>query len=126
MKSLDLGETKVTDECLRGVKDLKAVTYVNLCGTMIGDTGCEVIGGMSGLMTLDMSYTRITSRGVRALSGNNTIRKLYINNTVVDDEACEYVCKMRSLVRLDICDTQISEDGVAFIRKSLPRCVITP
>jgi Ran GTPase-activating protein (RanGAP) involved in mRNA processing and transport len=113
LTTLDLSETKVGDEAMVAIGQLKKLEDLNLWHTRITDAGLahlvdlplkrlnlddiydvtdgsiEHISKMKGLEFLHLGKTGVTDEALQGLVGLNQLRELRLDNTVVSKKAVE-------------------------------------
>jgi hypothetical protein len=57
----------VTDEGLKHLAGLKALTHLNLFGTNVTDAGLEHLAELKALTVLNLARTKVTDKGVKEL-----------------------------------------------------------
>ena len=74
LATLDLGNTKIcgtriVNSGLKGLRDLKKLTTLNLSGAAITDDSLNQLGELHNLTTLTLDHTQITDAGLQQLLG---------------------------------------------------------
>lgn len=89
---------------------LKAMEYLDLSGSMIGDDSIEAIASIGAILrNLNLGKTRVTSAGVAILVGHvPKLEILSLSHTLVDDLAMSYIGMMPSLKLVDLNNTIIN------------------
>jgi RNA polymerase sigma factor (sigma-70 family) len=60
---IDLGSTKVADDDLRHLVELRSLRFLNLRSTAVSDKGLACLQGLDGLEIVDVSATKVTEKG---------------------------------------------------------------
>jgi hypothetical protein len=76
--SLNLARTKVSDNGLKAVADLKLLTRLHLENTGVGDAGLKHLSGLEHLEYLNLYGTQVGDAGVAQLAGMKNLKKLYV------------------------------------------------
>ncbi|KAG5228254.1 receptor protein [Salix suchowensis] len=90
--------------------NLKAMEYLDLSGSMIGDDSIEAVASIgANLRNLNLSKTRVTSSGVAILVGHvPKLENLSLSHTPVDDLSVSCIGMMPSLKLVDLNNTIIN------------------
>src|ERR1700733_7043341 len=83
--SYHLSSSKVADEQLKPLADLKEIVHLNLRGTDITDAGLETVGKLKSLVRLHLERTKITDAGLAHLAGLTNLEYLNLYGTAVSD-----------------------------------------
>jgi internalin A len=78
LKSIDLGETKVTDAGIKELARLPNLEGVYLDKTAITDAGVSELAGLPRLAWLDLSRTKATAKSADTLAGMKSLRHLFL------------------------------------------------
>jgi hypothetical protein len=85
--SLDLGNSSVTDDDLRHLKQFPHLQKLFLQNVNIGDNSVTHLKDLKYLEVLNLSGTKISSRTLDEISGWSNVKKLYIYNTSVPEQS---------------------------------------
>jgi Leucine-rich repeat (LRR) protein len=78
----------ITDAGVKNIKDLKALTLLNLSQNgNLTDITLEIISGLTALVTLNLSNSRVSNAGLHHLKPLQSLRSLYLESCKVT--ACE-------------------------------------
>jgi hypothetical protein len=123
LRSIYLGDTKISDFAFRDMPRLLSVRAVRSSGRTVafGDKGLIGIGvKMPRLLELDISNAdTICDEGVRGIS-HLPLRVLNLSGSRITNSSLASVMGMGSLRKIGLSHTGISDDGLYFL-KSLPR-----
>lgn len=86
---LDLSETAITDEALKGVGDLPRLTRLDLNNTGITDAGLKHLAGLENLTYLNLYGTKVTDAGVKDLAKIKSLQNVYLWQTEVTDKGAK-------------------------------------
>lgn len=111
LESLEFYETRVSDDGLRPLRDLKGLTRL-VFDPQITDAGLEHLSDLGHLTTLDLINTRVRGEGLSHLSGLSRLKDLYLTSTPLGDRGLQEIAAMRSLEKLYLNYTQISDAGL--------------
>lgn len=98
---LDLTDSKVTDDAMRQLKGLPALTDLFLSNCAVTDVGLDEIGKLTRLEILVLDGTQVTDKGARSLDRLGKLQTLILTGLPLDEETLNH------------------------LRKSLPNCEIT-
>jgi len=98
--SLNLARTKVTDDGLKSIENLKNLRRLHLENTKIGDAGLSHLKNLSNLEYLNLYATHVTDSGLSELEGLKNLRALYL------------------------WQTKVTPDGAEKLKKALPQCQV--
>ncbi|MCE9562926.1 MAG: protein kinase [Planctomycetes bacterium] len=126
LNSLYLVQSNLTDEHLKVIGQLTALTSVNLSATVSGitDAGLGHLAGLTKLESLFLEELAITDAGLRHLTSLPALTSLGLSKTAISDAGIESLAKLKSLVYLGIAGTRITEAGFKRLQKELPMCQI--
>jgi Leucine-rich repeat (LRR) protein len=89
LKTLDLINTKVTDDGLKELARLKGLQGLHLGGTEVTDAGLKHLKSLKALRQLDLSTTKVSDNGVKELTDLKTLRWLLLLGSGVTDKGFE-------------------------------------
>ncbi|HTU26262.1 MAG TPA: aspartyl protease family protein [Pirellulales bacterium] len=106
--SIELRCSRITDEGLGAIGQLKSLSELNVANTAIGDRGAEAIGLARKLRTLILSGTKITDAGIKQLSGLTELQELQAQRTALTDAAVPFLAALPKLECLELWATEIT------------------
>lgn len=98
----------------------KQITWLDLAGTRVSDTGMNVVAEMRNLTRLDLANTAITDAGARRLSGLKRLEYLNLRGTRVRDGALATVEQLPSLRSLYLWETAVTDAAIDRLRAAKP------
>lgn len=112
LERLDLSYGPVTDDDLAAFSSAKALRWLMLESTGIGDAGVARFAGSPDLEHIDVNFTNVGDVGLEALAGLRHVRTISLVRTSVTDRGAAALARMKSLreVRLDL--TKVTDTGV--------------
>lgn len=117
---IDLHGTSVTDSDLtfldKAKKDLKALRYLDLRLTKIGDEGVRRLRNLTSLQTLNLFRTQVGDEGLASLKKLTHLETLLIGGTRVSDAGLVNLRPLRKLRKLSLFQTQVSDDGISQLK----------
>ncbi|KAI5014368.1 hypothetical protein ZWY2020_055758 [Hordeum vulgare] len=88
LQSLEACGGLITDAGVKNIKDLKALTLLNLSQNgNLTDKTLEIISGLTSLVSLNLSYSRVSNAGLHHLRPLQNLRSLSLDSCKVT--ACE-------------------------------------
>ncbi len=121
--TLDLYGAKVTDAGLAagvGGVNLSGCRYLNLGGTRISDDGLACLKELKHSIGLGLRDTRITASGLAHLRFVPNLVGLDLTLTAVDDKACVQLAKIVTLEGVSLNETRVTVAGLRKL-KNLPK-----
>ncbi|MBX3176745.1 MAG: c-type cytochrome [Candidatus Hydrogenedentes bacterium] len=116
---------KITDEQLATLPPLAAqLTWLNLAGTKITDSGLAPVAGLSKLTRLHLERTGITDAGLTHIAGLKHLEYLNLYGTQVTDAGLEHLKGLPRLKKLFLWQTGVTKDGAAGLQAALPQLAI--
>ncbi len=122
LHSLNLSDSRVTDEGVQLLKTSVHLSLLDLSNTNISDASLEYLKELTKLSELKLSNTKISDVGLESLEELNQLQHLLINNTLITDSGLEYLAGFHQLRFLNIDDTKVTREGVERFKKALPEC----
>lgn len=124
LRELNLHSTRVGDE---GVEHIKAlpISTLNLSDTIITDDCMRHLKDMKALQVVNFDYSGIGNEGVKAFKDMRNLRSVSLKGTSITDDAVSELAKAKQLLVLNLEDTKLSPEKVAWLQKSMPTTVIT-
>lgn len=125
LQELNLHSTKVGDE---GVAQLKKLPLksLNLSDTTVSEECLQHLKDMKTLQVLNLEYSGIHNEGIKTLKDMPNVRSLSLKGCPITDDVVADLAKCQQLMLLNLEDTQITPQKVAWLQKNMPRCVIIP
>lgn len=80
------GYSKVSDDDVKLLKNVKNVSYVVLAGTDVSDEIIDTLAGMPKLTYLDLSYTKITGKGFKSLAKLKKLGRVNLSGCKIGKE----------------------------------------
>lgn len=143
LESLILSGTKVTDDQLKIVGQLRSLGDLQLSDTSISDAGITHLTGLSNLTSIYVSRTKVTSAsmpefgklsklstlgiddtgisgGYESLHGLEGLTLLVAGKLKITDADADAIVKIPNLKRLDITGAEVTEEVVKKLQKGLP------
>jgi hypothetical protein len=121
LRTAGLGDCRLTDADLAGLKDLKQVKVLMLNNNQVTDRGLQSLSGLTGLKDLFAGDNRgITDKGLEHLKGLTGLRLLGLDRTNVSDAGLALLKGMKELQTLKLWDTQVKGPGLAHLH-GLPK-----
>ena len=118
---IDLHSTQVTDDDLALLndarKDLKALRYLDLRLTKIGDAGVAHLRNLDSLQTLNLFRTSLGDQGLARLKNLTQLQTLLIGGTKVTDAGLANLRNMQELKKLSLFQTQVTDAGVPHLKR---------
>lgn len=81
VESLSLSGTKVTNDGLKELAELKSLTTLDLGSTSVTDAGLQDLAALQRLTNLDLAFTKVTDAGLQKLSAFKNLRQLKLGDT---------------------------------------------
>lgn len=91
--ALNLARTKITDDGLKAIQNLKNLCRLHLENTKITDAGLTHLKGLSNLEYLNLYGTGVTDSGLSELEGLKNLRAVYLWQTKVTPAGAEKLQK---------------------------------
>lgn len=114
LRSIQLGRTKVADDALELISELKSLRDLRLDETRISDDGMRRIAALSGLQMLSVSKTNISDQSLKHISALPELSNLYLGNTHITDQGLRYVGALLKLIELRVDATKITDEGLGY------------
>jgi internalin A len=111
-KNLFLRDNRsLTSDVCRYFVPMRSLSYLNLSGTLVGDTGVEELSRLGGLISLELANTPIGD-GLKNLAGLDKLKELGLANTRVGDKGLEGIVRSRNLKNLNLSGTLVTDTGL--------------
>jgi len=121
LRSLNLGQTDVTDKGLRYIKNLKSLEYLDI-PPRLTDRGMAYIAELTTLKGLYLGGVRIsqvTDAGLRHLSKLTSLEELYLRGERMSDDGLAYLRALPRLEYLCLFGSHFTDRGMVHI-KAIP------
>ena len=129
LQELDLRRSNLTDRGVEALWRMTSLTTLDLSVCEIGDKAFEGIGLCSNLHSLKISKTKISDEGVEiivteTLRSGQKLTQLSLRSCRITDKALVSLASLDGLSQLDLYGTDVTGAGVAFLKSTLPRCLV--
>src|ERR1051326_6373013 len=91
----------VTDQGIAAIKNWKKLKHLNLHGTKSSDTALEYVAGIASLESLDVGSTLMTDVGLERLSTLTGLKELTMGGNELGDAGLQALRQLPSLTYLD-------------------------
>lgn len=112
------------DGILAHVAELQSLDSLNLANTKVSDEGLAHLARLKSLRWVDLHNTQVSDPGLAHLARLKSLKVLYLTNTQVSDAGLADLAELRSLERLYLEKTQASDAGVQRLKSFLSKCRI--
>lgn len=114
---LDLGGSRnLTDEGVRHLARLPGLTYLDLNGTAVTDSGLAVLHDLPALETLSLVDTRVTDEGAAHLAACHHLRHVDLLRTCTGDGALRALAGKPQLATL-VTGDGVTDEGIALLHE---------
>ncbi|MCL4207556.1 MAG: hypothetical protein KJ000_34155 [Pirellulaceae bacterium] len=138
IRSLDLGDTDVTDKTLKQVAELSNLRKLDLRNTKVTDKGLKELARLTKLKELGLSESQLSDANLRVLRklgllhcldqaegrkrpvSEEEITALSLSRSPVTDAGLRELAALLKLTWLNLSDTQVTDAGLECLR-GLPR-----
>jgi hypothetical protein len=127
LKSLNLGDARVTNAGLKSLAGLKNLEILDLGWTKdVGDAGLPLLAKLPRLRVLGLGGTKVTDAGIPLLASFKSLREIKLGATAVTDRGLSALeaCKGLTTVHLGK-KTKISAQAIDRLKKALPACTVS-
>jgi internalin A len=108
----------VTDQGIAAIKDWKKLKRLNLHGTKSSDTALEHIAGIASLESLDVGSTLMTDVGLERLNMLTNLKELTMGGNELGDAGLQALRQLPTLTYLDLSGRQGTDKNVWTIMMS--------
>lgn len=119
-----VGETGLTPELRKVLKELQGLRSLSLSGCAIEAADLTAILTLRHLETLDISYTSVTSVELAMLVRLPSLRTLAVNGVRLGDGSGTVLGQLTGLRALSVMETGLTDQQIAELQRSLPACLI--
>ena len=117
LATLDLSLTRITDQGMLALKDLRGVVDLNLrFAEYVTDEGLAAIKDWQKLERLNVHGTKISDTALEHISGIATIESLDVGSSMVTDVGLEQLSALPRLTRLTIGGNELGDAGLQSLR----------
>lgn len=99
---LSLASTKVTDDGLKALEEMKNLRRLHLEKTSVGDSGLAHLKGLTNLEYLNLYHTSVTDAGVAQLEPLKKLKNVYLWQSKVTDTGADELKKSLPAVSVDL------------------------
>lgn len=111
MESLSLRNTSITS--LEPIRALIRLTFLDLVGSPIDDSGLKPVAGFTRLAVLWLGGTKVTDAGLVHLEALPNLTMLDLDRTSVGDVGLGLLCKLPRINSLNLYQTKVTDAGLA-------------
>lgn len=122
--TVDLSDTKVTDELFPDVNRIPNLRVVRMANTLVGSNAIRILASCRKLDRMDISQTGLTSSDMQPFENHTKLRCFIANDTGIDDEVVPTLISCTGLVQIEIHNTRLTEAGVGRLVAALPKADI--
>jgi hypothetical protein len=116
LRSLDLGNTHVTDDGLRSLGGATQLQELHLTGTNVTDAGLRHVVGLARLQFLDVSKTKVTDAGLEDVKELFQLQSLSLDGTEITDAGLVCLRSLTQLQFLYLDGTKVTDVGLIDLR----------
>lgn len=117
LEKLDLSHTRITDQGMQRLKDLRNVRELNLLyAELVTDEGLAAVKTWPRIERLNFRGTKVTDNTLALLAGKDTIRALDIGFAEVTDSGLQHLVKLKGLRELSFGGNKMTEVGLEVLR----------
>lgn len=118
---LDIRNTRVTDESLRGIKSLTQLQHLMLAFTKIGDAGMYYLKDLTKMTQLSLRATCVSDLGIAQLLNMNKLEVLILARSYVGNNGLRALSQLGSLRFLNVFQLQnATQQGICELEHMLP------
>ena len=107
-----LEDTKISDEGLSVVADIKQLSWIRLDGTAVTDAGVALIQDLALMRELGLARTNVTDNALKYLDEMTQLRTLMLSDTQVTNDGIAYLKDKASLRMLTLRNTGVTDVGL--------------
>lgn len=116
LRSLDLGQTQVTDAGLGSLKGMSELESLKLEGIPITNEGLAHLAGLRKLHFLAIDSPQVTDQGLVSLKGMTKLRTLSLRRANLTDAGLEHLDGLRSVEYLYLSGSGITDGRLADLK----------
>jgi len=116
LKSLNLRDTKITDNGLAFVKGYENLEHIFLDRSDVTEAGLKHLKDLGKLKTFSAEELFIYNDGLEVLKNWPLLTVLDLRGTKISDRGLEHVAGLTKLERLNLSNTKISDDGLSQLK----------
>lgn len=121
--SIDVGNSNISDQDLKVVKDFPHLQKLHLQNNAISDAGVKQLAGLSYLESLNLSGTKITPQTLEELARLKALKKIFLYNTGIPETHIASIKKNNP--SLEVYNTKFDlSDTIYNARLTKPDCKI--
>jgi internalin A len=126
LKSLNLGDARVTNAGLKSLAGLKNLETLDLGFTKdVGDPGLSLLVRLPSLKMLGLAGTKVTDAGLSLLPSFKTLQEVRLGATAVTDRVVPSLEACKGLKSVRLAKTKVTPQGIERLKKALPGCTVT-
>jgi len=122
LTTLSLSGTDISDDGLCYIQNLDRLTRLGLRRTRISDAGLRHLSDMPSLEAVSLSDTSVTDSGLLYLRGLSRLNQLALDGTEVTDAGVMNLECLIELSEVDLSRTKVTEGGAMALQQVLPHC----
>jgi hypothetical protein len=117
---LNLSRNSLTDAVCEPLTDLRALVWLSLDNTLVGDDGVAHLVMLPNLQALCLSVTRISNEAISILKNAKRLTYLVVSNTMLSDACVDELKSLPGLTYLNIKFTRITPSVLDQLTDELP------
>lgn len=123
LHTIDLSRSEVTDIGLSHISALTGLKVLELTATKVSDEALIYLRDLKALQGLGLSHSQITGHGLVHLKELRNLRELWLSNTPINDSDLPGLSHLTELVQLGLSSTNVTDNGLKHLQplKSLMR-----
>lgn len=102
LKTIDLGETQVTNDGLQELARLPNLESVYLDQTGVTDDGVKALAGLPRLAWLDLNGTKVTAKSAENLAACKALHHLFVNGANLGPAEVKHIATLSKLRTLEV------------------------
>jgi Leucine Rich repeat len=113
--TLGLGGSKITNQGLAELSDLRELEHLDLSNTAISDDGLQHLKNLTGLRFLALNNSKVTGTGLQHLKALGDLAELELTDCATD-EGLKTISGAKNLQRLLLDSSKVTDDGIKQIK----------
>jgi uncharacterized protein YjbI with pentapeptide repeats len=110
---VDLRGTWVTDTDLRKLNQLTDLNYLNLSLTRVTDQGMQELKNLRGIVELNLYFAEyVTDEGLAAIKEWKKLKRLNVHGTKVSDTSLEHISGITALESVNVGSAMLTDVGL--------------